>query len=131
LEYKVVAGVNPLNLKLLEQVQSFFGGSGIISKDKNTYHYVLRNRKDLKKVLNHFNNYPLQTTKHLHFLLWSKIWDLIEKKEHLTLPGFMEVLAIKAVFPTGLNDSVKAAFPDVRSIIKPEFIPNSYILNGH
>lgn len=27
LEYKVVAGVNPLNLKLLELVQSFFGGA--------------------------------------------------------------------------------------------------------
>ena len=30
LEYKVVAGVNPLNLKLLELVQSFFKGVGII-----------------------------------------------------------------------------------------------------
>lgn len=52
LEYKVVAGVNPLNLKLLELVQSFFGGVGIISKDKNTYHYVIRNRNHpfLKKM---------------------------------------------------------------------------------
>lgn len=43
----------------------------------------------------------------------------------------MKVLAIKAVFPTGLKDSVKAAFPNLHPIIKPEFLPNSYRLNGH
>lgn len=43
----------------------------------------------------------------------------------------MEVVAIKSVFPTGLKDSVKAAFPDVNPIIKPEFLDNSYELNGH
>lgn len=131
LEYKVVAGINPLNLKLLELVQSFFDGDGLISKDNNTYHYVIRNRNHLRKVLNHFYNYPLQTTKHIHFLLWSKVLDLIERKEHSTLTGFMEVVAIKSVFPTGMKDSVKAAFPDVNPIIKPEFLDNSYELNGH
>lgn len=50
LEYKVVAAVNPLNLKLLELVQSFFGGYGIISKNRNTYIYVIRNRKHLRRV---------------------------------------------------------------------------------
>lgn len=123
--------VNPLNLNLLERVQSFFGGIGIISKDKNTYHYVIRNRNHLSIVRKQFENYPLETTKHLHFILWSNVLDLIERKDHLTLTGFMEVLAIKAVFPTGLNDNVKAAFPDVCSIIKPEFISNSYKLNGY
>jgi hypothetical protein len=131
LEYKVVAGVNPLNLKLLELVQSFFGGMGIISKDKNTYHYVIRNRNHLCKVREHFDNYPLQTTKHLYFKLWSKVLDLIERKDHLTVTGFMEVLAIKSVFPNALNDSIKGAFPDITSIIKPEFISNTYKLNGH
>jgi hypothetical protein len=39
-ECKVVAEINPSNLKLLEQIQSFFGGIGNISKDKNTYHFT-------------------------------------------------------------------------------------------
>jgi len=43
----------------------------------------------------------------------------------------MEVLSIKAVFPIGLNDSIKAAFPYRYSIIKPEFVSNTYKLNGH
>lgn len=80
LEYKVVAGVNPFNLKLLKQIQYFFGGVGSISIDNNTLHCVQRNRNHLKKVLDHFNNYPLQTTKHLHFTLWCKVLYLIEKR---------------------------------------------------
>jgi hypothetical protein len=56
---------------------------------------------------------------------------LIERKDHLTVTGFMEVLAIKSVFPNALNDSIKGAFPDITSIIKPEFISNTYKLNGH
>ena len=35
-ECNVVAEINPLNLNLLEEIQSFFGGIGYI-KDKNTY----------------------------------------------------------------------------------------------
>jgi hypothetical protein len=55
----------------------------------------------------------------------------MERKDHLTVTGFMEVLAIKALFTNGLNDSIKADFPDRNSIIKPEFISNTYKLNGH
>jgi hypothetical protein len=145
LEYKLVSGVNSLNLKFLEQVKSSFGGHGTISTDKNTYLYVVRNKKHLSKVRNHFDNYPLQTTKHLHFILWSKVLDMIERKvgahpqqvcgggphPHSTLTGFLEVLSIKAVFPNGLRDSIKVAFPDVNLVIKPEFIPNTYKLDGH
>jgi hypothetical protein len=56
---------------------------------------------------------------------------LIERKDHLIVTGFMEVLAIKAVFPNALNDSIKAAFPDISPIVKTEFISNTYKLNGH
>ena len=43
----------------------------------------------------------------------------------------MEVLSIKAVFPTGLNYKLKAAFPEVVPIVKPEFFPSSETLKGH
>ena len=98
-----------------------------------TFQFTVRNKIELKFILDHFNKYPLQTTKHTHFILWSKVFYLIERKEHSNLTGFMEVLSIKAVFPKGLNDSVKTAFPDVTPIIKPEFISNATQdkLNGH
>uniref|UniRef100_UPI003002607A LAGLIDADG homing endonuclease n=1 Tax=Elmerina hispida TaxID=1245649 RepID=UPI003002607A len=130
LECKVVAEINPLNLELLEKVKYFFGGIGTISKDKNTYHFTVRNKSQLRNILDHFYNYPCQTTKNTHFLLWSKIFYIIERKEHSTLQGFMEVLSIKAVFPTGLKDSVKKDFPDVCPIVKPKFIPSAKNLKG-
>jgi hypothetical protein len=56
---------------------------------------------------------------------------MIEKEEHLVDSGLREILAIKAVFPTGLNANIKKVFPNVIPIDVPEFIPNSYGLNGH
>ncbi|CCC14781.1 hypothetical protein SMACR_12660 [Sordaria macrospora] len=131
LEYKVVAEINPLNLKLLESVQDFFEGSGTITVDKNTYLYVIRNRGHLRIVWNHFHNYPLQTTKHIYFILWSRVLNLLEKKDHYTIKGFMEILSIKAIFPTGLNDNIKRDFPNVLPITRTDFIPNTYKLDGH
>ena len=131
LEYKLVAEVNNLNLKLLESVKSYFNEIGTISKDKNTYQYVVRSKNDLKKISEHFNNYPLQTTKYIHYMLWFKVLDLIETKEHLTLKGFMDILAIKSVYPNGLSDSVKRAYPNIEPIIKPEFVNSNTKLNGH
>jgi len=68
-EFKIVAGVSPLNFLLLESVKNFFGGIGTITKFKNTYSYCVRNKSHLKVIYTHFSNYPLQTTKHVHFIL--------------------------------------------------------------
>jgi len=56
---------------------------------------------------------------------------MIENKEHIVESGFVEILAIKSLFPTGLNVNLKEAFPNVVSIEKPEFVVNSTPLNGH
>jgi hypothetical protein len=59
--------------------------------------------------------------------------DMIEKEEHLTIKGFLKILAIKAVFinKKGLSDNILKAYPNVVSINKPEFIPNTSPLNPY
>jgi hypothetical protein len=52
-------------------------------------------------------------------------------KEHLTEEGFLKILSIKAIFPKGLNKNLINAFPTIKPIIKPEFIPNTNRLNPH
>lgn len=52
-------------------------------------------------------------------------------KEHLTLEGFIKILAIRAVFPKGLSSLVLAAFPNINPIIKPEFVSDSAPLHPH
>lgn len=82
--YSICAEVNPLNLKLLEQVKEFFGGAGSISKSGNMYFYEISSVKSLLNVRRHFEDggkegtlprdtfppsFPLQTTKYIHFKL--------------------------------------------------------------
>lgn len=130
-EFKIVASVSSLNLLLLESVKKFFGGIGTITKFKNTYSFTVRNKSHLRLIYNHFSNYPLQTTKHVHFILWSRVLNMIENKEHIVESGFLEILAIKSLYPTGLNENLKEAFPNIVSIEKPEFVANTTPLNGH
>jgi len=42
-----------------------------------------------------------------------------------------KIISLKSAFSKGLSANIKAAYPDVASIIKPEFLPSSEKLNGH
>ena len=93
--YSICAEINPLNFKLLEQVKEYFGGVVSISRSGNMYYYEVSSIKSLVSVRKHFEEFPLQTTKYVHFKLWCQVMDIIEKKEHLTKLGFNKVLSIK------------------------------------
>lgn len=59
------------------------------------YVYEISSIKALRIVRKHFEEFPLQTSKFVHFQLWCQVMDMIEKKEHLTIKGFLKILAIK------------------------------------
>jgi hypothetical protein len=68
--YSIGAEANIEKLKLLKKVQNFFGGVGSISKcGGNMYIYEVSSLKSLNIIINHFENYPLETTKVIHFKL--------------------------------------------------------------
>jgi hypothetical protein len=59
-------------------------------------------------------------------LLWSKVVDLISKKEHLTEKGFYSILTYYVSINKGISSSVSAAFPGVIGIQKESFnLPDS------
>lgn len=93
--YSIGAEVNPLNLKLLERVQDYFGGVGSISRSGNMYYFEVSSLKALLNVRKHFEEFPLQTTKFVHFKLWCQVMDILNNKEHLTESGFYKILSIK------------------------------------
>jgi hypothetical protein len=74
------------------------------------YIYEISAIKDLVNVCNHFDKFPLQTTKHIHYVLWCQVKEIIENKEHLTNLGFNKVLSIKNVFPKGLSSDLLDIF---------------------
>lgn len=67
LVFSIAAQVNVENLKLLENIKAFFGGIGSISKVAgNLYIYEVSSLIHFHKIRNHFDNYPLETTKLIH-----------------------------------------------------------------
>lgn len=123
LVFSIVAEENPLNLILLERIQDYFNGEGSMSKSGNMYSYEISSLNALNIVREHFEKYPLQTTKYVHFKLWCEVLDIMEKKEHLTPEGFKKILSIKSVFPKGLSSSLLEDYPNIVPINKPVFVP--------
>ncbi|PQE31510.1 GIY-YIG endonuclease (mitochondrion) protein [Rutstroemia sp. NJR-2017a WRK4] len=62
-------GVVRVQDSLLEQVKEYFGAVGSISRSGNMYYYEIFSLKSLVNVREHFEEYPLQTTKYVHFKL--------------------------------------------------------------
>jgi len=131
--YSISAEVNPLNLKLLERVKDYFGGVGSISRSGNMYYFEVSSLKALLNVRKHFEEFPLQTSKFVHFKLWCQVMDILNNKEHLTESGFYKILSIKSVFPKGLSPKLLELHPKEKyiSLIKPVFKPSKAVLDKY
>ena len=65
-------------------------------KSYNGYNTVVNFGK-LNKILSYLHNYPLKTKKHVSYLRWLKIYDLVKDKKHLTESG-IEIIKDKIKF---------------------------------
>jgi hypothetical protein len=89
----------------------------------------------LQEVINHFDNYPraggppssrlraapvsLITQKLSDFILWKKVIQIKEKKQHLSLEGLQAIINLKASINLGLSDQVTEAFSDIQPVHRP------------
>lgn len=119
--YCIAAEINPVKKKLLEQIKEYFAGVGSISLYGSMYCYEISSVKSLINLRKHFEKFPLQTTKFVHFKLWCQVLDILERKEHLTKLGFDKVLSIKSVFPKGLLAKVLEVYLKISPKVKPVF----------
>ena len=100
-------------------IQEFFG-LGSITINKDTANYQVTSMKDLLSVIEHFNKYPLRTQKQIDFLLFTKAYDLIANKSHLT--DLQSLVNIRASMNKGLPERLALDFPETKPEVKPEFI---------
>jgi hypothetical protein len=115
-------------MPLLLSIQNYFQGVGVLYKDLkiNRVSYRVTNPEDIIRVIiPHFNTYPLLTQKHLDFLLWSKVVDLMVKKKHLTLDGLKEIIKYKKNINKGLTSEIKKEFSLNNDVILNE----KFVLN--
>lgn len=118
-----VFGINlhEKDLPLLEKIQSFFKGVGAIHRHgESSFSYIVRSVSDLKIIIEHFESYPLITKKRANYLLFLDAFNLILRKEHLTLEGIKKFVPIKASMNNGPSAILNEAFPDYLPVIIPE-----------
>lgn len=108
------------DLELLNAIKNFFsvGSVSVVGKDAR---FRVRSRSELKVIINHFNKYPLQTTKSLNFIYFCEILNLINNKVHTNIPGFLKLASLINRLNKPLSDSLLAKLVQLGPLPKVEF----------
>jgi len=101
-------------------IQSFFGGIGKIrTEGKLSVSYTVTSIKDLSVIIEHYDKYPLITQKRADYLLFKKAFEIVKRKEHLTLEGVNSLVKIKASINNGLTEKLKNNFANAIPVFRP------------
>jgi len=111
------------DINILYQIQKFFRVGSVTSRiNKNICVYRVTKIEDLINIIiPHFFKYPLLTQKYSDFILFTKVVELISKKEHLNYTGFTTVLSYYASINRGLSSTISSLYPNIIGVdrIKP------------
>jgi len=80
---------------LLMKIKDYLGGNIGYIKSQDTYYYGSTSFGSAKKVIEYFNQFNLQSRKHVSYLRWRKIYLLVQDREHLTSTGLTKILKLK------------------------------------
>jgi hypothetical protein len=80
--------------QVLDLIKEYFG-CGFIRRDwsDKTVKFEVRDRNDLmKKIIPHFEKFPLISVKHNDFILFKTICEIVDSRRHLSKNGFIEII---------------------------------------
>jgi len=100
--------LNRRNLELLKAIHRYFGCGGIrFSRTDRTYKYEVRSVKDLvKRIIPHFERYPLKGAKAEDFERFAKICKMVHANLHLNKQHLKEIIDLAY----GMNPSGKRKY---------------------
>lgn len=81
-----------------------FGRVKLRTETLSVYRYSNDSFKALNKVIQYFNAFPLKTKKSISFINWSKVFNIVLKKEHLSKEGLIIVKNIAKTI--NINNSI-------------------------
>ena len=105
----------------MEKIQKYFQAGNLFISSKEDISFRIQSPKDLEKIINHLDLYPLKTQKLSDYILFKEALTLILNKEHLTLSGLLKIVAIKASMNLGLSYALQATFQDIIPVSRPVF----------
>ena len=80
---------------ILILIKDYIGGNIGYRKSQDTYYYGSTSFASAKKLINYFDEFNLQSRKHINFLRFRKIYRLIQNREHFTEKGLAKILKLK------------------------------------
>lgn len=106
------------DVSVLNLLQAYFGGIGKIYAYDNISEaiFMVGTLKELRVVVNHFDEYPLISQKWSDFILFKQVLDLMKDKEHLTSEGLLKIANIKASMNT---QTVISGIPNIVPVSRP------------
>jgi hypothetical protein len=114
-------GVHIKDIALLEKIKLYFNVGHISKLGEESVQYRVSSLKDLKVILQHFEEFPLLTYKQSDFLLFKEAVKIIEDGEHLTSEGLNRIMSIKAALNSKeISDQFKFSFPNLIPALKPK-----------
>jgi hypothetical protein len=132
LSYKL--GLDQKDRALLELIIPYLGVGKIRSQGNGIINLQVSSIKGLAAIMDHFDKFPLISQKLADYLLFKQAFELVSRKEHLTMEGLQKIVNIKASMNLGLSDKLKAAFPDYipvhRPLVLDQKIKDPYWLAG-
>ena len=72
-----------------------FGGNLGYRESPDSYYYGSTSFGSAKKVINYFDTFHLQSSKHINYLKWRKAYIIIQDKGHLTETGIDKITKLK------------------------------------
>lgn len=110
-------------------------GVGTITlHNKDTANFNVYSIKELQVIINHCVKYPLTTQKHSDFLLFKQAFEIIQRGDHLTEKGLLDIVGLKSSLNLGLSEKLRTAFFNIVPVARPAFyfkgIPDPFWVAG-
>lgn len=110
---QLIFGINlhEKDTEILDQIKNSLQ-AGILTRNpsKSVISYRVKDIKGLKNIINHFDNYPLVSTKRREYLIFREAFSILENKSHLTTEGLTKLVYLKNLLNKGLSEKMKEAF---------------------
>ena len=81
------------DIQFSENLAALIKGYVTHIKGYDGYNTVVNHGK-LNVIINYINTYPLKTKKHVSYIRWLKVYDLVENKEHLSTKGMEKIKSL-------------------------------------
>ena len=109
-EFRVVQ--HERNERVLTQLKSFFGFGTVTVNNGDRKEFRVRGLENLTRVVEFFVAHPLKTTKQNDFETFSKVIRLMQRGEHLTRSGLVNVARLSLAMNSRRNTSASRILRD-------------------